>query len=161
MINMYNKTQSFLWFWCGLRGAEARPHAERIPARFMQIFSIAIHAFSLGILMGHTNSQTMKSGCGGEVGGGPLGDCKFLRFFRRRHSPFSIFQPNKAAMQRPENWRQEEWALSAWLAAVPTSPMIFCTGKKSFKGMSNWWFTCKGSAWSKVFLGKIWIFNQF
>lgn len=145
MINMYNKKLAncslilgrgqgvgsihwvgfWLWFWfLGFLGflrvmKNWGPHAGRIPARFMQIFSIAIHAFSLGILMGRTHTLTMEF-FGWRFW--PPGDGKFLHFaawwggwegVSAFHFPFSIFQPNKAAMQRQERQKEEEWALSA------------------------------------------------
>jgi len=51
----------------------------------MQIFSIAIHAFGLGILMGHTHQSTDKGIFRVEE---PRETASFLRSFRGRHFPF-------------------------------------------------------------------------
>jgi len=69
-------------------GGLGKPHAESgILVRFMQIFSIAIHAFSLGILMGHTH-KTTDNGIS-EVAE-PRGPASFLRFLFGR-AAFAIF----------------------------------------------------------------------
>lgn len=92
---------------------------SRILVRFMQIFSIAIHAFGLGILMGHTHQSTDKGIFRVEE---PRETASFLRSLRGRHFPFfSLIKPQCKKQDRPRKLMARRMGIKCLAGSCPTT----------------------------------------